>query len=168
MTKSTFKPDALWMQEQAQDFVQHVKASRQEVTLLLLRDRDEIFRPSFDKVIREAGIRVKKISVRSPNLQVHIERFIQAIQPEALDHFIVFGEQHFDYLVSEYVEHYHTERTHQAMGNVLLTGTWSEMEDPPASVPIWPGRGWAGCCGAKRGRRHKGMSRSRQLSSRTC
>jgi putative transposase len=50
-----------------------------------------------------------------------MERFIQAIQQECLDHFVVLGERHFDYLVVEWVEHYHTERPHQAKENDLLS-----------------------------------------------
>ena len=42
------------------------------------------------------------------------------MQVECLDHFLVFGEKHLDYLVREYVEHYHTERRHQGLGNVVL------------------------------------------------
>jgi putative transposase len=41
----------------------------------------------------------------------------------------VFGEKHFDYLVREYVEHYHTERPHQGLGNRIVIG-----ETPPASL----------------------------------
>lgn len=136
VTKCTRKPNATWMKEQAKKFVEHVKANGQEVTLLL-RDRDGIYRPGFDKVFRDAGIKVKKNSVRAPNLQAHIERFIQSLQQEALDHFIVFGEKHFDYLISEYVEHYHTERPHQALGNIAFTGDWPEpKDDPPDPIPI--------------------------------
>jgi hypothetical protein len=32
----------------------------------------------------------------------------------------VFGEKHLDYLVCEYVEHYHTERPYQGLENVPL------------------------------------------------
>ena len=35
-------------------------------------------------------------AISAPNLQAHIERFIQSLQQEALDHFIVFGEKHFE------------------------------------------------------------------------
>ena len=51
------------------------------------------------------------------------------IQVECLDHFLIFGEKHFDYLVREYVEHYHTERPHQGLGNRLVTG------EPPPALP---------------------------------
>ena len=63
-----------------------------------------------------------RLAYRSPNLNAYVERFIQSIQVECLDHFLVFGEQHFDYLVSEYVTHYHEERPHQGLGNQLLSG----------------------------------------------
>ena len=39
-----------------------------------------------------------------------------------MDHFVIFGEKHFDYLVNEYVEHYHEEGPHQGIGNRPLTG----------------------------------------------
>jgi putative transposase len=60
-----------------------------------------------------AGIRAKRLPLRSPNLSVYVERFIQTIQVERMDHFLIFGKKHFDYLVREYVEHYHMERPHQ-------------------------------------------------------
>ena len=42
---------------------------------------------------------VMMLSYRSPNLNAYIERFVQTIQQECLDHFLIFGEKHFDYLV---------------------------------------------------------------------
>ena len=54
-------------------------------------------------------------------------RFLQAVQQECLDKFIAFGTEHMDLLTSEYVEHYHMERPHQAMGNVPLSGGTSEV-----------------------------------------
>jgi putative transposase len=64
VTESTRKPNATWMEEQAGKFVEHVKASGQEITLLL-RDRDVIYGQGFDKTIRESGIKVNKNSVRA-------------------------------------------------------------------------------------------------------
>ena len=136
MTKCTRTPNATWMKEQAKKFVEHVKTNGQEITLLF-RDRDGIYRSGFDNMFRDAGIKVRKNSIRAPNLQAHIERFIQSLHQEALDHFIVFGEQHFDYLISEYAEHCHIERPHQALGNVPITGDWPKPEnDSLDSIPI--------------------------------
>ena len=111
--------------------------------LATVRLRHGDFRPrtttsiSRDAALRRAGITVTLNSFRAPNLQAHIERFIQSLQQEALDHFIVCGAKHFDYLVSEYVAHYHTERPHQAMGNVPLAGAPPSAESaPPAPGEI--------------------------------
>lgn len=49
---------------------------------------------------------------------------------EALNHFIVFGQEHFDHIVSEYVAYYHERRPHQGIGNALLAASGSES---PAS-----------------------------------
>jgi putative transposase len=53
-------------------------------------------------------------------MNAFVERFIQSIQQECLDHFIAFGRRHLDYLCKEYVEHYHTERPHQGLNNELV------------------------------------------------
>jgi len=34
-----------------------------------------------------------------------------------LDHFVILSQAHFDHLVRVWLEHYHTERPHQAKGN---------------------------------------------------
>ena len=72
---------------------------------------------------------VRMLAYRSPNLNAYVERFVQSIQQECLDHFLIFGQKHFDYLVREYVEHYHTERPHQGLKNQLITG------EPPPALP---------------------------------
>ena len=63
------------MKEQAKKFVEHVKANGQGNTLLF-RDRDGIYRSGFDNVFDnvfgDAGIKVRKNSIRAPNLQAHI------------------------------------------------------------------------------------------------
>lgn len=76
LTVSTGKPNATWMAEQVGKFLEHVKSSGQEITLLL-RDRNVVHGKGFDKTVRDAGIRVKKNSVRAPNLQV--QRYVQSI-----------------------------------------------------------------------------------------
>lgn len=58
---------------------------------------------------------------------------MQTLQTECLDHFIVFGEQHMDHLVQEFVTHYHEERPHQVKENDLLP---SNGETPPEVLSI--------------------------------
>ena len=54
---------------------------------------------------------------RPPNTVAFVERFIQTLKHECLDYFIVFGQQHMDYFVSEMVTYYHEERPHQSKDN---------------------------------------------------
>lgn len=46
--------------------------------------------------------------------------FASTVKRECLDHFLAFGMRHLDYLVTEFVAHYHAERPHQGVGNRLL------------------------------------------------
>lgn len=84
---------------------------------LVTRDNDSIDAKVFDPVFEDRGMRVRRLAIRAPNTNAYVERFIQSLQVECLDHFLVFGEKHLDYLVREYVEHYHEERPHQGLGN---------------------------------------------------
>jgi putative transposase len=51
----------------------------------------------------------------APNLNAHVERFIQTVQNECLDRFIVMGVEHLDHLIGQFIEHYNTERPHSAI-----------------------------------------------------
>ena len=53
----------------------------------------------------------------------HAERFVRSIKEECLDRIVPIGERHFRGAVAEYVEHYHSERNHQGLGNQLIAGT---------------------------------------------
>ena len=70
---------------------------------------------------------MQRLPIQSPNLNAYAERWVQSLKRECLNHFIVFGRRHLDYLISEYVEQEHTERPHQAKRNLPLTGA-----GPPA------------------------------------
>ncbi len=85
-----------------------------------MHDRDTKFTASFDDVLESAKPKVMKTAYRSPNTVAFVEQFIQTLQQECLDYFIVFGEQHMDHLVSEMVTHYHEERPHQSKDNDSL------------------------------------------------
>ena len=126
ISPATRNPTEAWVEQQARAFIEYAKAEELPVGLVT-RDNDQIYKRAFDRTVSEAGARVKRLALRAPNLNVYVERFIQSIQVECLDHFLVFGEKHFDYLVREYVEHYHEERPHQGLENQPITG-----QPPPA------------------------------------
>ena len=59
---------------------------------------------------------------RAPNANAYAERFVRSIKEEYLDRLIPLGDRHFRRAVAEYVEHYHHERSHQALDNCLISG----------------------------------------------
>ena len=98
---------------------------------LVFHDRDSKFGKAFDAELGRRGVQGNRIPYQSPNLQAYIERWIQTIQAECLDHFVVLGETHLIFLVTEFVRHFQHQRPHQGVGNVLLF----ESPAPPESVP---------------------------------
>jgi hypothetical protein len=78
------------------------------------------FAKSVDCNLRNAGAAVRKTAFRAPNTNAFAERFIRSVEQEALDHFVVLGEQHFNRIVSSWLDYHHTERPHQSKENDLL------------------------------------------------
>ena len=66
--------------------------------------------------------RVKPLALpaRSPNLNAHAERWVRSVKDECLSKVILFGERSLRRALSNYVDHFHTERNHQGKGNILL------------------------------------------------
>ena len=59
----------------------------------------------------------------------YAERFVRTIKDECLDQMIPLGERHLRRAVHEFVEHYHSERNHQGLGNTLINGVSSITSD---------------------------------------
>ncbi len=58
---------------------------------------------------------------RSPNLNAFAERFVRSIKEECLNRMIFIGQGSLRRAIAEYlVEHYHGERNHQGLDNVIL------------------------------------------------
>jgi putative transposase len=86
----------------------------------VFHDADRKFGKAFDACLRKCGLRPPRPRPHSPNLNAFVECWIQAVQIERLDHFVVLGEAHLNHLVREFVEHYHQERPHQGLDNKLI------------------------------------------------
>ena len=124
----TRKPDDSFMVQAALGARSFLRGKR-----FLICDRDAKFTGRFDKILRQqTGTRMKRLPPCSPNLNAHAERFIQTLKHECLNHFIVFGERLMNYLVEEFVEHYHMQRTHQGIGG----RTPVRARDGPRSGPV--------------------------------
>ena len=94
----------------------------------LVHDRDPLFTARFRQTLKAGGVRCLKMPKWSPNLNATAESFVASVKRECINKMILFGERHVRHVVTEYVEHYNTERPHQGVGNRRLT---EPIEPPP-------------------------------------
>jgi putative transposase len=86
----------------------------------LIHDRDPLFTEEFLATLTETGVESVRLPPRSPNLNSYAERFVRSIKESCLERMILFGEGALRTAVREFVAHYHTERNHQGIGNILI------------------------------------------------
>lgn len=115
----TSSPNGAWMNQIARNLIDcddgFLLGSR-----YLIHDRDPLFTHAFGSTLRSAGVNPVRLPSRSPNLNAHAERFVRSIKSECVAQIIPLGERHLRRAVLEYVEHYHSERNHQGLGNQLI------------------------------------------------
>ncbi len=120
LSPATFHPNEPWVVEQAESFVK--KAREQGLPVANVQhDCDTKFPKSFDAAIKRAHAKTIRTAFRSPNTNAFVERFIQTIQQECLDRFVIFGEQHMDHICKEFLTYYHDDRPHQSLDNDPIT-----------------------------------------------
>ena len=61
------------------------------------------------------------------------ERWVLSAKSECLDHLILFREKTLRRTISEFESHYHQERPHQGVGNVLL---FPKQTSAPSRSPV--------------------------------
>lgn len=113
----TANPDASWMKRQAEELSLFFDGQGDSCPTHIVRDRDSKFTTQFCKIIESRGIEFRPIPPRSPNMNPFAETWVGTIKRECLNHFMIMGEKHLRYLVSEFVDHFHKERPHQGLGN---------------------------------------------------
>jgi putative transposase len=85
-----------------------------------MHDNDGKYSKPFLAKLESFKMKTMRTAIRSPNTVAFVERFVQTIKQECLDHFIVFGHKHMDVLCQEFKAHYHEERPHQGLENELV------------------------------------------------
>jgi putative transposase len=130
VTKATFRPTRRWTADAAACVVGESETAGLPKPTIVVRDNDSKFGGDFDAELADQRIKAERLPVQAPLCNAHMERWIQSLRRECLDHFVPVGLRHLDHLVSEYLEHYHRERPNQGMGNRLL-GDRPPGHDPP-------------------------------------
>ena len=117
----TEHPTADWMKQVARNLtMEGVGFFPITGTKYLIRDNDEIYQPSFEELLRTAGVEPVKIAPNSPNLNSFAERWVRSVKTECLRKIRCVGVGGLRRALSEFLAHYHEERNHQGIGNVLI------------------------------------------------
>jgi hypothetical protein len=115
----TRHPTESWMEQKARNAIdegsRHLSQCRYP-----LHDRDTKFCASFRAMLATGNAKCLALPPRSPNLNAFGERWVRSIKQECLSKLILFGEGSLRRVLTEFLEHCHTERNHQGKGNVLL------------------------------------------------
>ena len=96
---------------------------------ILLRDRDDMYGPSF--------VRVIKTAVRARNMNAVAERFVGSARRETLDHVIVLDDQHLGRLIRQYQEYLNGAMPHQGIEQ-RIPGKEVECIDLKMSMVVRP------------------------------
>ena len=84
----------------------------------------------FRETLAAGGVKCLRLPPHSPNLNAFAERWVRSVKEECLSHLILFGEASLRKALTQFQEHYHSERHHQGKGNVLLFPA-AESEERP-------------------------------------
>ena len=61
-------------------------------------------------------------------MNAYAERFVRSIKSECLDQMIFLGRESLVRAIAEYAEHYYGERSHQGIGNEIISGAKAQGE----------------------------------------
>ena len=97
----------------------------------LIHDRDSKYTLHADSLLENAGTKVIRLPVRSPDLNAYAERWIRSLRQECLDRIIILNEAHLRWVLGEYVRYYNQRRPHQALRHL-----------PPEAPDAYPSEGF--------------------------
>ncbi len=107
----TTHPTAVWTDQQIREAFAWDKAPR-----FLIRDRDGCYGDAFRQTVREMSIQEVLTAPRSTWQNGYVERLIESIRRECLDHVIVLNEASLRKILCSYFGYYERARTHLALG----------------------------------------------------
>ena len=75
---------------------------------------------AFRDFVKREGIAAIRLPPRSPTLNAHAEGWVRGVRDECLSRLIPIGQGMLRGALREYGAHFHQERNHQGLGNVLI------------------------------------------------
>jgi putative transposase len=118
---TTTNPVSEWMEQIARNLTDYEDGFLLGKRFLIL-DRDSIFSSAFKSIVASADVEILLTAYQAPNMNAHAERFIRSIKSECIGQSIFLGQRSLEHAIKEFVEHYHDERSHQGIGNRLVSG----------------------------------------------
>lgn len=112
-------PDEAWMMQMARNLTDTEDGFLRDKTHLIM-DRDTKYSEAFRNALAREGVESVQLPPRSPNLNAFAERFVGSIKAECLDRMMFFSQAQLRYAVTQFLAHYHEERNHQGLDNLLL------------------------------------------------
>src|SRR5215467_8434745 len=128
----TRHPDQAWVQQMARNATGETWGFLQQ-RRYALHDRDTKFCSVFRATLAAGGIKPIQLPARSPNLNAYAERWVRSAKQECLSKLILFGEASMRRALADFINHYHTERSHQGKGNALLFPSEAVGQHKPRS-----------------------------------
>ena len=106
----TASPTAVWVAQQLKEAFPWDTAPK-----YLIRDRDTIYGEKVKHTMAFMGIEEVLTAPKSPWQNPFSERVIGTIRRDTLDHVIVLNEDHLRKVLSDFLDYYHTSRTHMSL-----------------------------------------------------
>jgi transposase InsO family protein len=100
-------------------------------TQYVILDRDPLYSAALRNILQDTGVKLVRLPAQSPNLNAFAERFVGSIRAECLARIVPLGERHHRASVRAFVAHYHEERPHQGLGNVLIAPKTTSLGHGP-------------------------------------
>ncbi|MDZ7767903.1 MAG: integrase core domain-containing protein [Woeseiaceae bacterium] len=102
----------------------------------LIHDRDGCFGTLFNRRVSSLGARQIRTPVKAPKANACAERWVRTIRNECLDHRPLFGHEHLQRTVDEFVAYYNRWRPHRSLGQMAPCPHVMEVSRKPARPVI--------------------------------
>ncbi len=129
----TTRPNESWMLQMGRNLIDEESGALASKRYLIV-DRDMKYTPQFRKPLKDSRTEVIRLPPRLPNLTAFAERFVRSIKEECLARMIFVGQASLRRAIGEYMTHYHAERNHQGLNNMLILAQPTDAANDDAFI----------------------------------